>query len=66
MKRFILLLFFIVFNFSFSQKKELRKAEKLYYAGDLSGSEKILTDFKSLLENIDEKLKPKYKLLKGV
>ena len=65
MKRFILLLFFIVFNFSFSQKKELRKAEKLYYAGDLSGSEKILTEFKSLLENIDEKLKPKYKLLKG-
>ena len=65
MKRFILLLFFIVFNFSFSQKKELRKAEKLYYAGDLSGSEKILTDFKSILENIDDKLKPKYKLLEG-
>ena len=54
MKRIILLLFFIVFNFSFSQKKELRKAQKLYDAGDFSGSEKILTDFKSLLENIDD------------
>ena len=65
MKRIFLLLFFILFNFSFSQKKELRKAQKLYDNGDLSGSEKILTDFQSLLENIDDKLKPNYYLLKG-
>ena len=52
-------------DFSFSQKKELRKAQKLYDAGDFSGSEKILTDFESLLENIDDKLKPNYKLLRG-
>ena len=65
MKRIILLLFFIVFNFSFSQKKELRKAQKLYDTGDFSGSEKILTDFQSLLENIDDKLKPNYNLLRG-
>ena len=65
MKRIVLLLFFIVFNFSFAQKKELRKAQKLYDNGDLSGSEKILTDFQSLLENIDNKLKPNYYLLKG-
>ena len=65
MKRIILLLFFIVFNFSFAQKKELRKAQKLYDNGDLSGSEKILTDFQSILENIDDKLKPNYNLLKG-
>tara|TARA_B100001559_G_scaffold10335_1_gene9072 strand:+ start:912 stop:2135 length:1224 start_codon:yes stop_codon:yes gene_type:complete len=65
MKRIILLLFFIVFNFSFSQKKELRKAQKLYDAGDFSGSEKILTDFQSLLENLDDKLKPNYNLLMG-
>ena len=65
MKRIVLLLFFIVFNFSFAQKKELRKAQKLYDNGDLSGSEKILTDFQSLLENIDDKLKPNYYLLKG-
>ena len=54
MKSIFLLLFFIFFNFSFSQKKELRKAQKLYDAGDFSGSEKILIDFQSLLENIDE------------
>ena len=65
MKRIILLLFLIVFNFSFSQKKELRKAQKLYDAGDFSGSEKILTDFQSLLENLDDKLKPNYNLLMG-
>ena len=65
MKRIIVLLFLIVFNFSFAQKKELRKAQKLYDTGDLSGSEKILTDFQSILENIDDKLKPNYNLLKG-
>ena len=65
MKRIILLLFLIVFNFGFAQKKELRKAQKLYNAGDLIGSEKILKDFHSLLENIDDKLKPTYNLLKG-
>ena len=65
MKRTILLSFLIVFSFSFAQKKELRKAQKLYDAGDLSGSEEILTDFQSLFENIDDKLKPTYKLLKG-
>ena len=65
MKRIILLLFLFVFNFGFAQKKELRKAQKLYNAGDLIGSEKILKDFHSLLENIDDKLKPAYSLLKG-
>ena len=34
--------FLFLFNFSFAQKKELRKAQKLYDAGDFSGSEKIL------------------------
>ena len=65
MKRIILLLFLIVFNYGFTQKKELRKAQKLYDNGDLVGSEKILTDFQSLFENIDDKLKPTYDLLKG-
>ena len=65
MKRIFLLLLLIVFNFSFSQKKELRKAQKLYNDGDFSGSEKIITEFQSLLENIDDKLRPKYNLLRG-
>ena len=65
MKRTILIFFIIFLNFSFAQKKELRKAQKLYDAGDLEGSSQILSDFQSLLENIDDKLKPKYYLLKG-
>ena len=65
MKRTILIFFIIFFNFSFAQKKELRKAQKLYDAGDLAGSSQILSDFQSLLEDIDDKLKPNYYLLKG-
>ena len=65
MKRTILIFFIIFINFSFAQKKELRKAQKLYDAGDLEGSSQILSDFQSLLENIDDKLKPNYYLLKG-
>tara|TARA_B100001057_G_scaffold139191_1_gene138873 strand:+ start:4204 stop:5427 length:1224 start_codon:yes stop_codon:yes gene_type:complete len=65
MKRTILIFFIIFFNFSFAQKKELRKAQKLYDAGDLAGSSQILSDSQPLLENIDDKLKPNYYLLKG-
>ena len=65
MKKIILFFLIIIFNFSFAQKKELRKAQKLYDSGDLAGSEQILNEFESILENIDDKLKPNYKLLKG-
>ena len=65
MKKVILFFLIILFNFSFAQKKELRKAQKLYDSGDLAGSEQILNEFESILENIDDKLKPNYKLLKG-
>lgn len=65
MKKIILFFLIILFNFSFAQKKELRKAQKLYDSGDLAGSEQILNEFESILENIDDKFKPNYKLLKG-
>lgn len=65
MKRIALLTFILVFNFSFSQKKELRKAQKLYDAGDIAAASQILTEFQALLENSDEKVKPNYKFLKG-
>ena len=65
MKQVILFFLTILFNFSNAQKKELRKAQKLYDSGDLAGSEQILNEFESILENIDDKLKPNYKLLKG-
>lgn len=65
MKRTILFLFLIAFNFSFAQKKELRKAQKLYDAGDVAGAQQVLTEFQSLLENADEKVKPNYNFLRG-
>ena len=60
MKRTILFLFLILVNFSFAQKKELRKAQKLYDAGDIAAAQQVFTEFQSLLENSDEKTKPNY------
>ena len=65
MKRIALLIFFLIFNFSFSQKKELRKAQKLYDAGDVSGASKILLQFESIFEDADQKVKPSYDFLRG-
>jgi len=65
MKKITLLLFLLIFNFSFSQKKELRKAQKLYEAGDITSAEKLLTDFKSVLETANQKVKPSYDFLRA-
>lgn len=65
MKRITLLFFILIFNFSFSQKKELRKAQKLYDAGDIAGAAQILAENESILENADQKVKPNYDFLKG-
>ena len=43
----------------------MRKAQKLYDAGDTSGASQILTEFQTLLDNSDQKVKPKYLFLKG-
>ena len=65
MKRIALLTLLLLFNFSFSQKKELRKAQKLYDAGDVAAASQILADNQSILENADQKVKPNYEFLKG-
>ena len=65
MKRISLITLFLLFNFSFSQKKELRKAQKLFDAGDVSGSLKLLEENQTLFENADEKAKRNYKFLKA-
>ena len=65
MKRIALLTVILIFNFSFSQKKELRKAQKLYDAGDIAGASQILTENQSLLESADQKIKPNYDFLRG-
>ena len=65
MKHIALLTFILIFNFSFAQKKELRKAQKLYDAGDISGASQLLIDNQSILENADQKVKPNYDFLRG-
>lgn len=65
MKRIALITVILIFNFSFSQKKELRKAQKLYDAGDIAGASQILTENQSLLESADQKVKPNYDFLRG-
>ena len=49
MKKITLLLFLLIFNFSFSQKKELRKAQKLYEAGDI---DRILMAMRIVVANV--------------
>ena len=65
MKPIILMTLLLLFNFSFSQKKELRKAQKLYDAGDVAGASKILLDNQSIFKNADQKVKPNYNFLRG-
>jgi tetratricopeptide (TPR) repeat protein len=43
----------------------LRKAQKLYDAGDIAGASQILTENQSLLESADQKVKPNYDFLRG-
>ena len=65
MKRIAIFTFLLFFNISLAQKKELRKAQKLYDAGDVSEASKVLENSESLFENADQKVKPKYEFLKG-
>jgi tetratricopeptide (TPR) repeat protein len=65
MKRITLITLLLLFNFSFSQKKELRKAQKLYDAGDVSGASQLLEENQSLFKNADQKVKPGYDFLTG-
>jgi tetratricopeptide (TPR) repeat protein len=65
MKRITLITLLLLINFSFSQKKELRKAQKLYDAGDVSGASQLLEENQSLFENADQKVKPGYDFLTG-
>lgn len=65
MKRITLIIFLLSLNFSFSQKKELRKAQKLFDGGDIAAASQVLTEFQSILESADQKVKPRYQFLKG-
>ena len=65
MKRITIIIFLLSLNFSFSQKKELRKAQKLFDGGDIAAASQVLTEFQSILESADQKVKPQYQFLKG-
>ena len=65
MKRITIIIFLLSINFSFSQKKELRKAQKLFDGGDIAAASQVLTEFQSILESADQKVKPQYQFLKG-
>ena len=51
------------FSFSFSQKKELRNANKKFNAGDIDGANDILKSNKKIFENADPKVFNNYVFL---
>ncbi len=65
MKRILFLIAILLLNQGFSQKKELRKAQKLFDAEDVAAAAQILTDSQSLFETADEKTMSGYEFLKG-
>ena len=63
MKKYIFLITCLIFSFSFSQKKELRNANKKFNTGDVDGAYKIINSNKEILENADSKVFNNYVLL---
>ena len=63
MKKYIFLITCLIFSFSFSQKKELRNANKKFNTGDVDGAYEIINSNKELLENSDSKVFNNYVLL---
>ena len=63
MKKSIFLIICFVFSFSFSQKKELRNANKKFTAGDIDGANDILKSNKEIFENADSKVFNNYVFL---
>lgn len=65
MKKTTLLLLGMVATFGMAQKKELKKAEKLFTSGDIAGASAMLNDNKALFDAADEKTMTSYKFLQG-
>ncbi len=63
MKKSIFLIICLFFSFSFSQKKELRNANKKFNAGDIDGANDILKSNKKIFENADPKVFNNYVFL---
>jgi tetratricopeptide (TPR) repeat protein len=56
MKNLFLLFFILILTISFGQKKEIKKATKLFDAGDIQGAEDILESSSSLFNRADIKI----------
>ena len=56
MKKYILITLIFGFNIIIGQKKELKKAEKLFESGDAKGASEILVNNNSLFESADQKI----------
>ena len=56
MKKYLLIALILGFNVLSAQKKELKKAEKLFESGDVKGASEILVNSKSLFESADQKI----------
>lgn len=56
MKTLLLLFFSLFLTLSFGQKKELKKAEKLFESGDAQGATALLESSAALFDAADEKV----------
>jgi len=66
MKKLILILITIsITNYSFSQKKELKTAEKLIKSNNYTEATNILESLNDLIDSTDDKTKAKFKFCFG-
>ena len=65
MKKTTLLLLGMVATFGMAQKKELKKAEKLFSSGDIAAAKEMLSSNQSLFDAADEKTAANYQFLQG-
>lgn len=65
-KIIVILLTFCVFQFSYSQKKELKTVDKLVKSGEYENALNTIESIKDLINLADDKTKAKYYYLKGL
>ena len=56
MKKYITVLMFLTYLLTIGQKKEIKKAEKLFESGDVQGATELLISSETIFNNADEKV----------
>ena len=64
-KKFLTLVFILALSLTYGQKKELKKAIKLFEAGDIKGAKDLLDTSSSLFEGVDAKITNQKLYLEG-